>query len=95
MSTLSQTLRREVRVTFSLKAQPLWVRLLKWSVSLVLLVCYHDQAWFWPAAAILFALSLAVHFFYRWKTGGWTSPWGGWNDLEAGRGENRQSYHVS
>ena len=85
MSTLAQTLRREARVIFSLKTQPLWVRVLKWAVILALIVRYHDNAWFWPVVAIMFALSLSVHFLYRWNTCAWTKPWGGWRDLEAGR----------
>ena len=85
MSTLAHTLRRETRVIFSLKTQPLWVRILKWALMLALIVRYHDKAWFWPVAAITFALSLGVHFLYRWKTRIWTQPWGGWKDLEAGR----------
>jgi hypothetical protein len=42
-------LKREMRVAFSRKAQPIWFRVVKW------------------------------------KTKGWTQPWGGWNDLDAGR----------
>jgi hypothetical protein len=30
---------------------------------------------------------LTLHFIWRWKTKGWTQPWGGWNDLEAGNKE--------
>jgi len=26
-------------------------------------------------------LSLTLHFFWRWKTKGWTQPWAGWDDL--------------
>ena len=85
MSTLAHTLRREIRVMFSLKVQSLRVRILKWAVMLALIVRYHDKAWFWPVAAITFSLSLGVHFLYRCKTCAWTRPWGGWRDLDAGR----------
>jgi hypothetical protein len=27
--------------------------------------------------------SIMIHLVYRWKTHGWTRPWGGWSDLEA------------
>jgi hypothetical protein len=30
-------------------------------------------------------LGLSLHFFYRWKTQGWTRAWGGWDDLPSGR----------
>lgn len=33
----------------------------------------------------LFALGLCGHFFWRYKTRGWTQPWGGWNDMDTAR----------
>jgi len=85
MKTLTQILRRETRVIFSLRAQPLWFRITKWTVAIFLTTRYHAQPWFWPSAGALVAVAFAVHFFYRWQTHGWTRPWGGWNDLAAGR----------
>ena len=87
MSALAQTLRREARVACSLRAQPLWFRLLKWIGILAFCVAFHDRAWFWPAIAGSTLVALTVHFLYRWKTRGWTQPWGGWDDLAAGRSE--------
>lgn len=37
--------------------------------------------WWWIGGAI--GLGLTVHFIWRWKTRGWTQPWGGWNDVDA------------
>jgi len=37
--------------------------------------------WFWILGALV--LGLTVHLIWRWKTKGWTQPWGGWDDLEA------------
>ena len=85
MSALAQALRREARVTFSLKAQPLWVRVLKWAILLPVCVRYHDAEWFWPVVALTSALALGVHLLYRIQTHTWTRSWGGWNDLAAGR----------
>jgi len=28
------------------------------------------------------AVALTLHFVWRWKTGGWRRPWGGWDDVE-------------
>jgi hypothetical protein len=37
--------------------------------------------WFrvWALGGVLAGLTL--HFIYRWKTRGWTEPWGGWADI--------------
>lgn len=85
MKTLAHTLRREARVAFSLKAQPLWFRIFKWTFLLVSVALFCDRRWFWWTLACLLAAGLSLHFFYRWKTKTWTRTWGGWNDLAASR----------
>ena len=87
MTTFKQALLRETRVALSLRAQPLWFRILKWIAIIAYIAAFHDRAWFWLVLAGCFAAALAVHFLYRWKTRTWTRPWGGWNDLAAGRSE--------
>lgn len=83
--TARSSLKREVRVALSLKAQPVWFRILKWIVVIALSVLLWGTAYFWVWIFGGLALGLLVHFVWRWKTDGWTRPWGGWNDLEAGR----------
>jgi hypothetical protein len=39
--------------------------------------------WWWIGGAL--ALSLTLHFIWRWKTKGWTQPWMGWDDVDAGK----------
>lgn len=85
MSTLAHALRREARVAFSRRAQPVWFRILKWTCIVVGVALFHDQRWFWWTLASLAAAGTLVHLLYRWKTKTWTRAWGGWNDLEAGR----------
>jgi Flp pilus assembly protein TadB len=82
MSTRT-ALKREARVALSTRAQPAWFRILKWLIALAVsvLLWRTPQFWWWIAGAI--GLSLTVHFIWRWKTKGWTQPWGGWNDLGA------------
>jgi hypothetical protein len=79
------TLKREVRVALSKKAQPVWFRLAKWVVILALVVTFWRNAYFWWGLLAALIISLLLHLFWRWKTKGWTRPWGGWNDLDAGR----------
>ena len=32
--------------------------------------------------AVLLVVATGVHFFYRWKTNAWRSPWGGFTPLQ-------------
>jgi hypothetical protein len=75
-------LKREVRVAFSRRAQPVWFRVLKWAVIVGVTIAFWRRPYFWWFAAGLVVLSLGLHFIWRWKTNGWTRPWGGWNDVE-------------
>ena len=85
MSTLTHTLRREARVAFSRKAQPVWFRITKWVFLLAVIVLFHDRPWFYWALAGMTVAAFLAHFLYRWKTKTWTRAWGGWKDLDAGR----------
>jgi len=85
MSALGHTLRREAQVAFSLKAQPVWFRVVKWVGLVTVIAFFRDRPWFWPMVAVVTAAALLVHLIYRWKTNRWTRAWGGWKDLEAGR----------
>jgi hypothetical protein len=78
-------LKREMRVAFSRRAQPVWFRVLKWVVIVGATAMFWRSRSFWLWMLGFFALSLTLHFIWRWKTKVWTQPWGGWNDIEAGR----------
>lgn len=80
-----KTLHRELSVAFSLKTQPLWMRALKWTVPIGVTLLLRDTRFFWWWILGLPALGVALHLFYRWKTAGWTRPWGGWDDVSASR----------
>ena len=77
------TVKREVRVAFSRTAQPLWFRIAKWVVFVGVIRRLHGTRWFWAWVVGAVVASTALHFVYRWKTQGWTQPWGGWNDQAA------------
>lgn len=85
MSAFAAILRREFRVAFSVRAQPIWFRVVKWTCIFAGVALVHDRRWFWWTLAGLAIAGLTLHFFYRSKTRTWTRAWGGWNDLEAGR----------
>jgi hypothetical protein len=81
--TLKQAVRREMRVAFSRTAQPVWVRVLKWTIVVGISVMLWRTAYFWWWTLGLPSVGLIVHFFWRWKTRGWTQPWKGWDDVKA------------
>jgi hypothetical protein len=85
MSKLKTAIRRELRVAFSPRAQPVWFRVIKWTAILVGAALFHQTRWFWWCLAGLALAGTSMHFIYRWKTRVWTRPWGGWNDLSVGR----------
>ena len=77
----SSIIRREARR--SLPARPtLWFRILKWAILIVVGVTFWRAPLFWVCLLAALVLSLALHLFWRWKTKGWTQPWGGWSDVE-------------
>ena len=80
--------RREVRVALSRKAQPIWFRVLKWIVIIALAVYFWASPHFWLYVAGALVIGLLLHLFWRWKTKGWTQPWGGWNDVETANRED-------
>jgi hypothetical protein len=82
MMTVRTGLKRELRVALSRRAQPVWFRVLKWTILIGLTAMYWREPYFWLWMAVALGLALSLHFVWRWKTKGWTEPWGGWNDVE-------------
>lgn len=82
---MNEIIRRELKVAFSKRAQPVWFRILKWLVFLTGCVVLYSTGYFWHWVLGLLLVGLVVHMVYRLKTRGWSRPWGLWKDLEAGR----------
>jgi len=85
MNPFSTAIRREFRVAFSRRAQPVWFRIVKWTCILTGVALFHDRRSFWWTMAGLALAGCCLHLLYRRKTKTWTRAWGGWKDLEAGR----------
>ena len=85
--SLAKALRREKRVALSRKAQPVWFRVVKWIVFLGVGVMLWGTGSFWWALLAALVLGVGLHLLWRWKTKGWTRPWGGWNDVETANRE--------
>ncbi len=78
-----KTIQRELQVAFSPRVQPVWFRLLKWTLLIITTVRYRQRPWFRYAMGSAVVGSVALHLFYRWKTQVWQQPWGGWSDVAA------------
>lgn len=79
------TIKQEVRVAFSRNVQPVWFRIVKWIVFLGVARRLYGTRWFGIAIVGGLVGGIGLHLMYRWKTQGWTRPWGGWNDLAASK----------
>jgi hypothetical protein len=77
------TIKRELRVAFSPRAQPWWFRLIKWSVLIAVTARYRKRRWFPYVTGVALIGGISLHLFYRWKTQGWQRAWGGWDDITA------------
>ena len=77
------SIKRELRIAFSKRTQPTWVRATKWAILLgVAVVLYGSDFFFYWVVGLPF-VGIFTHFLYRRKTHGWTRPWGGWNDVDS------------
>ncbi|EMO54067.1 hypothetical protein LEP1GSC172_3725 [Leptospira noguchii] len=75
---LSKIFKRELEVAFSKAGQPLWFRMLKYSLMFYLLYLLKDSEYLWPILITAFFISLTVHLWFRYKTKGWTQDYGPW-----------------
>jgi hypothetical protein len=79
----SELLKRELRVAFSPRAQPIYFRIAKYVLLFYLVRRYYGTRHFWLWVGGACAGGTALHFLYRFKTRCWTEAWGGWDDLQA------------
>jgi len=71
--------KRELEVAFSKHAQPLWLRVLKYTAIVCYFYFFWGTDWLWIVFSITMFLGLALHLWYRYKTKGWTKSFGGWD----------------
>ncbi|MEI9908431.1 MAG: hypothetical protein WDO71_01405 [Bacteroidota bacterium] len=72
-------IKREIEVAFSKHSQPVWFRILKYILLAIVLYFFWGSQLLGIILLILFAAALVLHFWYRYKTYGWTKSYGMWN----------------
>lgn len=76
--TLRKTIKRELEVAFSKHSQPVWFRILKYILLGGIIFFFWGTRLLWIILLIMFAFALLLHFWYRYKTHGWTKSYGLW-----------------
>jgi hypothetical protein len=76
--TFSEIIKREIEVAFSKHSQPVWFRIVKYIALGCLLYFFGGDKLLWIILLIFFAFALFLHFWYRYKTHGWTQSYGLW-----------------
>ncbi len=80
-----EQVRKEMRVMFSGRTQPVPARVAKWAAFLAVARGLRGTWWFRTWVFGLPTVGVVAHLFYRHMTRGWTEPWGGWNDVGTAR----------
>ena len=75
---LGKTIKRELEVAFSKHSQPIWFRVLKYILLGVILFFFWGTKLLWIILLIMFVFAMLLHFWYRYKTQGWTKSYGLW-----------------
>jgi hypothetical protein len=76
--SFNKTIKREIEVAFSKHSQPIWFRILKYILLGCIIYFFWESKLLWIILLILFAFAMLLHFWYRYKTQGWTKSYGMW-----------------
>ena len=91
--SLRDAIALELRVALSPTAQPVWFRVLKWTLIIIAAWYFHNARYFWWCVLALFAVAIGLHLLWRSKTKVWTQPWHGWNDVDRVQRGARKAPH--
>jgi hypothetical protein len=73
-----KTIKRELEVAFSKRSQPIWFRILKYILLVGILFFFWGTKLLWIILVTMFTSAMLLHFWYRYKTHGWTKSYGLW-----------------
>jgi hypothetical protein len=88
--TFKQTIKREIEVAFSKQSQPVWFRILKYILLCFVLYIFWGSKLLWIILLILFVFAMLLHFWYRYKTDGWTKNYGLWKKEKSSPNHNNK-----
>ena len=84
---LSKIIRREFEVAFSKHSQPIWFRVLKYILLGTIIFFFWGTKLLWIILPITFVFAMLLHFWYRYKTNGWTKSYSLWkHEKDRGQG---------
>ena len=75
---LPKVIKRELEVAFSKHAQPVWFRIVKYILLGGLFYFLWGTKLLWIILLCMFVFGSALHFWFRYKTHGWTKSYGMW-----------------
>jgi hypothetical protein len=75
---LNEIIKRELEVAFSKQSQPAWFRISKYILLVAVLYFLWGSKWLWTIVLSMLGVALLLHFWYRYKTNGWTKSYGMW-----------------
>jgi len=76
--TFKKILQREIEVATSKKSQPAWFRILKYILLGLIVYLFWGSKYLWIILVFLFVMAMLLHFWYRYKTQGWTKSYRMW-----------------
>ncbi|MES1219002.1 MAG: hypothetical protein ABUT20_26075 [Bacteroidota bacterium] len=75
---INKIIKRELEVAFSKHAQPVWFRIVKYILLALMFYFLWGTRLLWIILLSLFTIGFILHFWYRYKTKGWTKSYGMW-----------------
>lgn len=87
---LKKSIKRELEVAFSKHSQPPWFRIFKYLLLSAILYFFWGTQLLWVILLVLFIASISLHFWFRYKTKGWTKSYGMWKHDKSKTGEKDQ-----
>lgn len=76
--SFNKIVKRELEVAFSRHSQPVWFRISKYILLGSVVYFFWGSQTLWIILIILFVVAMLMHFWYRYKTRGWTKSYGLW-----------------
>lgn len=76
--SFTKIIKREFEVAFSKDAQPIWFRIVKYILLSGLFYFLWGTKLLWVILLVLLVVGTVLHFWFRYKTEGWTKSYGLW-----------------